>query len=159
MFEISDALDPNTPLDLRVLLPDDRRRRYMNGPKHSSKDFPIVHVQYCPGSNIGNLRWICQWTATNIDDALKTCQPVIEKFKNDIPPYHTRTMRRDAFELFGFISPNTQKSVVRRLYKELVCDMSASTNQSQEEIDERVQTMFDLAFVYDGLIMGRKNKV
>ncbi len=126
MSEISDALDqlePNTRLDLRVLLPDDRRRRYeWTQALKQGLHVPIVHVQYCPGSNIGNLGWIWQCTATNIDDALKTCQPVIEKLKNDIPQYHTRAMRRDAFELFGLISPNTKKSVVRRLYKELVCN-------------------------------------
>ena len=53
-------------------------------------------------------------------------------------------MRRDAFELFGLVSPNTRKSVIRRLYKELVCDSSASANLSQEENDQRVQTMFNL---------------
>ena len=61
-------------------------------------------------------------------------------------------MRRDAFELFGLVSPKTKKSVIRHLYKELVCDSSASVNLSQEEIDQRVQTMFDLedaSFVYD----------
>ena len=45
-------------------------------------------------------------------------------------------MRRDAFEL----------------YKELVCDFSASNNLSQEEIDQCVHIMFDLedaSIVYD----------
>ena len=156
MSPISDAItriEPNTPLDLRPLLPDDRRRRYeWIQTLRRGLDVPIIHVQYSPGSNIGDLHWIWQCTATDIDDALKGCQPIIEKLKKDIPEYHTRAMRRDAFELFGLVSPGTKKSVVRRLYKELVCDSSASTNLSQEEIDQRVQTMFDLedaSFVYD----------
>jgi len=156
LSSISDAIthiEPNTPLDLRPLLPDDRRRRYeWIQILKQGLDVPIIHIQYSPGSNIGDLHWILQRTATNIDDALKSCQPIIEKLKKDIPEYHTRAMRRDAFELFGLVSPSTKKSVVRRLYKELLCDSSAPANLSQEEIDQRVQTMFDLedaSFVYD----------
>ena len=51
-------------------------------------------------------------------------------------------MRKDA--IFGLVSLNAKKSVVRRLYKELVCDSSAATNLSQEEIEHRVLTMLDL---------------
>jgi len=69
---------------------------------------PIVHVQYSPGSNIRDLHWIWQYTAENIDDALKICHPIIENLKQDIPQYHTRAMRRDAFELFGLVSPKTK---------------------------------------------------
>ena len=146
-------IEPNTPLDLRPLLPDDRRRRYewIQTLKHGL-DVPIIHLQYSPGSNIGDLHWIWQCSASNIEDALKCCQPIIENLKKNIPEYHTRAMRRDAIELFGLVSPRTKKSVVRRLYKELVCDSSASTNLSQEEVDQRVQIiMFDLedaSFVY-----------
>lgn len=57
----------------------------------------------------------------------------------------------------------TLKSVVRHLYKELVCDSSASTNLSQEKIDQHVQTMFDLEdalFVYDlRTFYGEKNLI
>ena len=80
MSPISDAInriEPNTPMDLRPLLPDDRRRRY---------EWRLA------------LDWQC--TAMNIDDALKSCQPIIENLKKDIPEYHTRAMRKDAFELF-----------------------------------------------------------
>lgn len=73
---ISDAIDqlePNTPLELRLLLPDDHRKCYewiqVLG---QGLRVPIVHVQYSPGSNIGNLHWIWKCTATSIDDVLKT---------------------------------------------------------------------------------------
>ena len=134
LSSISDAIsqiEPNTPLDLRPLLPDDRRRRYeWTQILQQGIQVPIVHVQYSSGSNIGDLHWIWQCTAANIDDALKICHPIIENLKKNIPQFHTRAMRKDAFELFGLVSPNTKKSVVRRLYKELVCDSSASTNLS-----------------------------
>ena len=123
LSSISDAItqiEPNIPFDLRPLLPGDRRRRYeWIQTLKLGLEVPIIHVQYSPGSNIGDLHWIWQYTATNIDDALKNCQPIIEKLKKDIPEYHTQAMRRDAFELFGLVSPNTKKSVIRRLYKEL----------------------------------------
>ena len=97
------------------------------------------------------MHWIWQSTAANIDGVLRSCQPIIEQLKKDIPQYHTRAIR-DTYELFGLVSPKTKKCVVRCLYKDLVCDSSSSANLSQEEIDQRVQTMFDLedaSFVYD----------
>jgi len=134
-------MQPNTPLELRPLLPNDRRRRYEWIQKlEDGLQMPTVYVQYSPGSNIGDLHWIWQCTAENIGDALKICHPITENLKKDIPQYHTQAMRRDAFELFGLVSPNT---VIRHLYKELVCDSSASVNLSQEEVDQQVQTMED----------------
>ena len=117
----------------------------------------IVHVQYSPGSNNGDLHWICQCIASNIDDALKICHPIIENLKKDIPQYHTIAMRY-AFELFGLVSPNTKKSIFRHLYKEL-CDSSAAMNLSHEEIDVCIWKLLDLAFFY-GLRMyyGAKTK-
>ena len=122
-------------MDLRPLLPCDCRRHYdWTQMLQQGLNVPIVHVQYSPGSNNGNLHWIWQCTASNIDNALKICHPIIENLKKDIPQYHTRAMRRDAFELFGLVSPNTKKSTVRHLYKELVCDSSAAMNLSHEKL-------------------------
>ena len=77
LSSISDQIDqmqPNTPLDLRPLLPNDRRRRYEWIQKlKGGLQMLIVHVQYSPGSNIGDLHWIWQCAAENIDDALKIC--------------------------------------------------------------------------------------
>ena len=115
-------------------------------------DVPLIHITYAPGSNVGNLHWIWHSTATSIDDALRTTQPIIEQLKKDIPVFHTRAMRREAFEMFGLATPSTKKSVLRHLYKELVGDSSASTNLGQAEIDERVAAMFELeepSLVYD----------
>ena len=50
---------------------------------------PLVHVTYVPGSSVGNLNWIWHSLATDIDSALQTSQPLIEKLKKDIPQYHT----------------------------------------------------------------------
>ena len=153
---ISDALkrlDHTTPLELGKLLPTDRRRRYewLQALK-GGLDVPLIHVTYAPGSNIGNLHWVWHCTSTSIDEALKTSQPIIEKIKKDVPQFHTRAIRREAFQLFGLATPSTKKSVLRHLYKELVGDSSASATLAQSEIDERVATMFELeepSLVYD----------
>ena len=61
-------------------------------------------------------------------------------------------MRRAAYEKFGLIMPNTKKSVVRHVYKDLVGDASASSNLSESEIDERVAALLELEepdLVYD----------
>ena len=112
-------------------------------------DVPFIHVTYVPCSNMGNLHWIWHSTSAIIDDAL---QPINEQLKKDIPVFHTRAMRREAFEMFGLATPSTKKSVLQHLYKELVGDSSASANVQQAEIDERVAAMFELeepSLVYD----------
>ena len=51
-------------------------------------------------------------TATTIDDALCTAQPIIEQLKKDIPQFHTRAMRREVFDMFGLITPSIKKLVL-----------------------------------------------
>jgi len=78
----------------------------------------MVHIQYslevilvtCIGFGSAKLK-------TDIEsDALKVYHPIIESLKKDIPQYHTRTMRKDAFELFGLASPCTKKSILMKFY-------------------------------------------
>ena len=80
------AAGPETPVELGELLPSDRRRKYdwlmevRNG-----LGVPLVHVTYSLGSNVGNLTWIWHSTATDIDSALQTYQPIIEELKKVFP--------------------------------------------------------------------------
>lgn len=77
------AAGPETPVELDELLPSDRRRKYdwlmevRNG-----LGVPLVHVTYSLG---GNLTWIWRSTATDINSALQTSQPIIEELKRSIP--------------------------------------------------------------------------
>ena len=105
---------------------------------------PLVHVTYSPGSNVGNIHWIWQSDATSIDNALQTVHLIIERLKQNIPQYHTRAMQREAYAKFGLVTANTKKSVLRHLYKDFVCDSSASANLSEAEIDSRVNLLFEL---------------
>ena len=94
--------------------------------------------------------WHC--TAENIEEAISISQPIIEQIKGDIPEYHTRAIRREAFQMFGLTTPTTKKAVLRHIYKVLVGDCSSAANLLQSEIDERVQVMFDLeepSLIYD----------
>lgn len=135
----------NVPVELGALLPTERRRRYdwVTDLKRGLQ-VPLVHLTYSPGSNLGNLFWVWHCTASDIDEVLQTSQPIIEKIKTCIPQYHTRAMRRAAYEKFGLLMPSTKKSVVRHLYKDLVGDASASCNLSESEIDERVAAVVEL---------------
>ena len=74
---------------------------------------PLVHITYSPGSNVGNIHWIWHSDATSIDNGLHKVQPIIEHLKQNIPQYHTRAMRREAFAKFGLVMATTNKSVLR----------------------------------------------
>ena len=109
-------------------------------------------MTYFPSSNVGNVSWVWHSTATDIDSALQSCQPIIEELKKQIPQYHTRAMRREVYNKFGLTTSSIKKSVLRHLYKDLVSDSSASTNLTEHEIDERVASLFELeepSLVYD----------
>lgn len=127
---VSAGLD--APVEIGRILPTDRRRRY-DWVEELRKGLcvPLVHVTYSPGSNVGNIHWIWQSDATSIDNALQTVQPIIKRLKQSIPQYHTRAMRREAYAKFGLVTATTKKSVLRHLYKDFVCDSSASANLSK----------------------------
>ena len=115
---------------------------------------PIILVTYSPGSNLGNLHWIWHTSATDINSALQTCQPLIERLRITIPQFHTRAMRQAAFQKYGLVSPSIKKAVLWHMYKDLVGDSSAAIITSQEEVDERVAAFFeleepDLILIYD----------
>ena len=122
-----------------------------------------AHITYAPRSCVGNLHWIWHSKATDIDSALQSSQPLIERLKEDISQYHMRAMKRVMYEKFGPVTPSVKKSVLRHLYKDLVGDCSASVNLSESEIDERVAALFELeepSLVYDlcDHFSGRQSK-
>ena len=103
---------------------------------------PTVLVTYSPGGNVGNLHWIWRTSCTDISSALQSCQPILESIRSDIPQFHTRAMRRAAYEKYGLISPCMKKAVLRHMYRDLVGDSSAAATTSQSELDERVNAFF-----------------
>jgi len=64
-------------------------------------------MQYSPGSNFGDLHWIWQCTAANIDAASKFYQPIIENLKR-YPRISYASNEKGSFELFGLVLPSTR---------------------------------------------------
>ena len=111
---IADAgLDSPVFLQDAGVLPDDRRRRYdyMESVK-GGLDVPIILVTYSAGGTHGNLHWAWNTSADNISSALQSCQPIIERIKQEIPQFHTREMRKVAFEKYGLITSSVKKAVL-----------------------------------------------
>ena len=162
---IADAgLDSPVFLQDAGVLPVDRRRRYdyMENVK-GGLDVPIILLTYSAGGSHGNLYWAWNTSAANISSALQSCQPIIERVKQEIRKFHTRAMRKVAFEKYGLITPSVKKAVLRHLYKDLVGDDSTAATASQEEVDARVSAFFDLEepdLVFDlrHLYCGRASK-
>ena len=108
---------------------------------------PVILVTYLPGSNLGNLHWIWHTSATDINSALQTCQP-LKRIRTMIS---TCAMRQAAFEKYGLVSPSIKKVVLQHMYKDLVGDSSAAITTSQE-VDERVAAFFEFEepdLIYD----------
>ena len=139
------VIDEPISLQEANVLPQDRRKRYdfMEHVKQGLR-MPIVLVTYSPGSNMGNQHWIWHTSATDINSALQTCQPIIERIRVMIPQFHTRAMREAAFEKYGLVSSSIKKAILRHMYKDLVGDSSAAVTTSQQEIDDRVSAFFEL---------------
>ena len=139
------GIDEPISLQEANVLPQDRRKRYdfMEHVKQGWR-MPIILVTYSPGSNMGNQHWIWHTSATDINSALQTCQPIIEKIRVMIPQFHTRAMREAAFEKYGLVSASIKKAILRHIYKDLVGDSSAAVTTSQQEVDERVSAFFEL---------------
>ena len=144
-------------------VPTDHRKRY--DVIQQLKDgllSPAILATYSPGSNVGNILWLWIADATDISSAIQSCHEVIESIKCDIPTYHTRAMRKAMFDKFGRIAKNMTKAVLRHFYHDLTGDKSVNTAVSENEVDERVNLLFELEepdFIYDlrALISSKKH--
>ena len=148
LSEISTAVcaaGTNVPVDLESLLPRDRCRRYDRVQAlKCGLSSPVVLATYSPGSNIGSYHWLWLTDATDISSALQSCQPVIESLKSSMPEYHTRAMRNAMYDKFGLVTGNVKKAVLRHFYRDLTGDMASSPSLSEQEVDERLEALFDL---------------
>jgi len=99
-----------------------------------------ILATYAQGGNVGSLHWLWLTDATEISSALQSCQPIIESLKADMPQYHTRAMRR---AMFGLVTKNIKKSVLRHFYCDLTGDCATSPSIS-EKVEERLLAFFEL---------------
>lgn len=105
--------------------------------------FPTVLLTYSSGNNFGNLHFIWRVETGDKEKEFTASQYVIETVKQSLPQYHTRAMRRYAYEKFGRVISNTSLAILRHFYRDLTGDSSASFT-NQEEIDARVYQFIDM---------------
>ena len=102
-----------------------------------------MHITIFPcltGNNHGNYHFI--WKATGTDaEIFQKSQAIIEKIRLVIPTYHTRAMRKQIQDKFGQLSSTVKAHEFRFIYKELTGDSSESTNLTEKEIDQRVESL------------------
>ena len=71
-------------------------------------------------------------------------QQTIEKVKEKIPVYHTRSMRQVWQSKFGRVTAGIKPCVLRALYKDLTNDHSSPSNVTEAEIDERMRMLLEM---------------
>ena len=78
-------------------------------------------------SNVGNYHFV--WKAPSpLHEGASTCENLrlIEEIKKEIPVYHTRAMKREFFDLYGRLSPESKPYLLRSMYHTLTNDCSTS---------------------------------
>lgn len=65
-----------------------------------------------------------------------------DKLREEFPLYHTRAMRKDFIQTFGYVT-HTKSAFLREMYKQLTGDCSASANFVESEIDDQIKLMID----------------
>lgn len=120
----------NVAVDIDSLLPSDRRQQYdhIQLLKQGMSSPTIL----APGGNVCSLQWLWLTDATEISSALQSCQPILETLKAGMPEYHTCAMRRAMFDMFGLVTKNVKKSVLRHFYRDLIGDRVASQSVSEK---------------------------
>ena len=53
-------------------------------------------------------------------------------------------MRKEMYNKFGHISPQTKPSALQWFYTEITNDQSAAANTDQAEVDKRIQLAIDM---------------
>lgn len=128
-------------IDLSDFCPPDPRQKYRYIQRMSEGlCAPIALLTFSAGGNISVV-----WKMPNTsDNQMSLCLPVIEHFKQNIPEYHTRAMKKALFTKFGRIAPSVKPAHLRYFYRELTGDASASTHALQAEIDSRIKLFIDM---------------
>ena len=143
LIAIEEAMYSKSP----ELLPSDplKKHRAVSSLVTSGLKFPSVLLVYSPGSNIGNLHFLWRVPVdTQLRNVFESSQSVIESVESCIPQYHTRAMRKEMYNKFGRISPQTKPLALRWFYKEVTNDQSSAATTDEAEVDRRVQLTIDM---------------
>ena len=82
----------------------------------SGLPIPTALLTYAHGNNVSNMKFIWKVQSTS-ESSFSDCQAAIENVKKNIPIYHTRTMRKELFALFGKLTSSLKPSVIRHHYR------------------------------------------
>ena len=96
--------------------PNDSRQKYLYIRElERGLSCPVFFFTYTHGSNVGNFYFI--WKAPE-HVCIEACTPenarITEEIKTQIPVYHTRTMKRQFYDLYGRITPKSNSHLLRR---------------------------------------------
>ena len=127
-------------LCVRDFSPQEKRRRYLFICElQKGLSNPIFLFTYTHPSNVGNYHFV--WKAPSILPENSSTQnlKIVQEIKKEIPVYHTRTMRKEFFSLYGGLSPESKPYLLHSIYCALTDDSSASRTTPEKKIDAHVQ--------------------
>ena len=138
-------LDMHEHLLVEDVFQADPRHKYEYINKLKVRGLPckVAMLSYSHGNNIGNLHFL--WKCLNSpEEDISLSQQTIEKVKEKIPVYHTRSMRQALQSKFGRVTAGIKPCVLRALYRDLTNDHSSPSNVTEAEIDERMRMLLEM---------------
>jgi hypothetical protein len=134
------------PIFINECLPIDKGKRYdaLQLLKEQGLPFKTVMYTHSPGGSIPNSHFVWKINSDETMDEINTTTTVIvAKISSDLPKYHTRQMRREFKEMTDLLT-TIRPSHYRAMYQLLTGDASAPCNETEKEIDSRVQQLLEL---------------
>ena len=134
------------PIFLNSFLPADPRVRYNTLQLLKAKGCPTETVLYThsTGNNQGNYHFIWQVPSEiGVDKLQSQNTVVVQKLDSGMPQFHSRAMRQNFVRMFGRVT-GVKPAYLREMYRQLTGDASASSSESEKDIDERVRQAIEL---------------
>lgn len=131
---------PYEAIFLNGFAPADRRRRneYVNELVFSCKT-----VRYTYTGLHSHLHFI--WKLDPNDNESQRQQKndnTKTALKSNFPVYHSRAMRKEFVQHFGRVT-GVKSGILREAYRRLTADQAAARNLTEQEVDQRIQTLLD----------------
>ena len=132
-------------LVVEEVCPSEPRKKYeyLEKLKSGLSNVCVAMLTYTHGNNVGNVHFV--WKVPDYSsDAFSQSLRTIEKAKEFIPVFHTRSMRNALMAKYGRVAPTMKKCIMRKWYRDLTGDTSGASNTHEAEIDERVRLIFEM---------------
>lgn len=121
-----------------------RQRRYYFDYLKSGLPYKCMHLTFSTSNNLGshNFIWRIPSNAVESDTVAKNTE-VIQSWKEELPSYHTRALRRNFIRKASLIC-NLKAKEARFIYRQLAGDSAEAETDDQIEIDARVYQAFEM---------------